>query len=189
MVAMITEEDFRDFIDGHETALEKIFHCYYKVLVSFAMRHGLEQMEAEDAVIEIVQRIWYIRKKVASPSSLNKLLYTSVHNRALNIVRNIKNRQRILENQYCIDEKVFCDLFIEEEVSNQLYNGIKVLPQKCQDVILSLLGGKSVVEIAEEMNISVNTVKTYKARAIEILRNYLKKNPSLFYWLFFKIGR
>lgn len=47
-------------------AFETIFHQYYKTLVSFAMRYGLEQMEAEDVVMfydylleEEVTRILY----------------------------------------------------------------------------------------------------------------------------------
>ncbi len=187
MVTFLTEEDFQNFIEGHESVLEKIFHCYYKVLVSFSMRHGLEQMEAEDIVIEVIQRIWQIRKKVTSSSSLHSLLYTSVHNRTLNVIRNIKNRQRILESQRYVAEDVFCELLLEEEVGNQLYNAINVLPQKCQEVILFLLAERSVAEIAVEMNISVSTVKTYKARAIEALRNYLKDEPILLYWIIFKI--
>ena len=61
------------------------------------------------------------------------------------------------------------------------------LPQRGVVVILFVVGVCSVAEIAVEMNISVSTVKTYKARAIESLRNYLKDEPILLYWIIFKI--
>lgn len=87
---LIKEKDFEGFADGCEKAFEVIFRQYYKTLVSFSMRYGLEQMEAEDVVIEVIHRIWEIRKEVKSPAALNALFYTSVRNRTVNVVRNLK---------------------------------------------------------------------------------------------------
>ena len=67
----ITEKDFRGFIQGDEKSFETIFCQYYKVLVSCAMHWGLEQMEAEDVVIEVIHHIWEIRAKVKSSAALN----------------------------------------------------------------------------------------------------------------------
>ncbi len=72
----ITEKDFGGFIKGDEKSFEIIFRQYYKTLVSFAMHYGLEQMEAEDVVIEVMHRIWEKRTEVQSAAALNSLFFT-----------------------------------------------------------------------------------------------------------------
>lgn len=96
---VISEKDFTRFITGQEKAFEAIFRQYYKTLISFSMRYGLEQMEAEDVVIEAIHRICQIRRDVESPAVLHTLFFTSVRNRTLNALRNNKNRERIIGDQ------------------------------------------------------------------------------------------
>ena len=57
---VISERHFQQFIKGDEKSFESIFCQYYKTLVSYAMRHDLELMEAEDVVLEIFHHIWQI---------------------------------------------------------------------------------------------------------------------------------
>lgn len=175
----IKEKDFQGFVLGKEKSFEIIFHQYYKTLVSFAMRYGLEQMEAEDVVIEVLHHIWEIRKKIKSSAALNVLFYTSVRNRSINVVRNLKNRQRIIGKQKQEEGEEFYDHLLEEEVSRLLYETIQTLPQQCREVMLLLLAGNSVDEVAEKLNISHSSVRTYKARALERLRIVLKDHPFL----------
>ena len=44
---------------------------------------------------------------------------------------------------------------------------------------MGLLEGKTLQQIADEMEISINSVKTYKLRAIQTLRTLLKDTPFL----------
>ena len=182
----IAEKDFRGFINGDEKSFEIIFRQYYKSLVSFAMHYGLEQMEAEDVVIEVIHHIWEIRTEVKSPAALNTLFFTAVQNRTINVVRNLKNRGRIIRAQECRQEQLY-DYAAEEEMTRLLDEAIKVLPEKCRTVILMLLQGKKTAEIAREMNVSVNTVKTYKMRAIGILRSQLADYPLILWMIIKKI--
>ena len=85
----IRDDDFRNFVRGDEKAFEAIFNEYYKTLVSYSMRHGLEQMEAEDVVIEMFHHVWQIRQEIESPAALHTLLYTATRNRSLNVLRNL----------------------------------------------------------------------------------------------------
>lgn len=182
----ITEKDFRGFIGGDEKSFEIIFRQYYRTLVSFAMHYGLEQMEAEDVVIEVIHHIWEIRGEVKSPAALNSLFFTAVQNRTLNVVRNLNTRQRIIqscENQ----EEEFYDYVTEEEITRLLDEAVQALSGKCRQVILMLLQGKTVAEIAREMNVSVNTVKTYKMRAVEVLRSRLSDNPLILWMILFRL--
>ena len=68
---------------------------------------------------------------------------------------------------------------MEEEMSHLLNVAINQLPKQCEQVIIGLLEGKSLQEIADNMQISVNSAKTYKLRAIQSLRSLLKDTPFL----------
>lgn len=185
---LIKEKDFQGFVKGQEKAFDVLFRQYYRTLVSFAMRYGVEQMEAEDIVIEVIHRIWEVRKKIESPIALNTLFYTSVRNRTLNVVRNLRNRQRIIESRTDGDEEEeFYDHLMEEEISYVLDEAITALPPQCRQVILLLLSGKSVAEIAEEMHISAPTVRTYKLRAIDMLRTSLAHYPLLLWIILMRL--
>lgn len=176
---IIQDVDLQGFIRGDERAFEGIFCQYYKTLVSYAMRYGLEQMEAEDVVIEIFHHIWQIRKELKSPAALHTLLFTATRNRSLNIIRNLKNRERIVNECITEDGKEEVAYLMEEEMTRILDEAIHKLPGQCALVMTALLEGKNMQEIAEDLQISVNTVKTYKLRAIQILRTLLKEMPFL----------
>lgn len=183
---VIAAKDFRGFKQGDEKSFETIFRQYYKMLVSFAIHYGLEQMEAEDVVIEVIHHIWEIRSKVESPAALNVLLFTAVQNRTLNVLRNLKNRNRIIQSQEQLEEELY-DYAMEEEITRLLDEAVKALPGKCRTVILMILQGKTSAEIARAMDISVNTVKTYKMRAVEMLRSRLSDNPLILWMILFRL--
>ena len=63
---------------------------------------------------------------------------------------------------------------LEDEVNTMLYEAIKDLSEKSRDIVIMTLNGSSNIDIAKELNISVNTVKTVKLRAYRVLRKRLK---------------
>ena len=71
-------------------------------------------------------------------------------------------------------EERFGDAVVEEEVHRVVMEEIDGLPQEQRRVILLHLEGKNNIEIAEVMEVSVNTVKTHKARARQQLKTKLQ---------------
>ncbi|MDY5010968.1 hypothetical protein DXA50_12230 [Butyricimonas virosa] len=122
-----------------------------------------------------------MREDLKSPAALHSLLFTATRNRTLNVARNLKNRQKIINENYSEQEETeeVYDYLIEEEMSRLLDEAVSQLPKQCELIIVGLLAGKTLQEIAGEMQISVNTAKTYKLRAIQSLRKLLKDIPFL----------
>ena len=71
-------------------------------------------------------------------------------------------------------EVIFKDYLIEEEAYRIIDNAVNALPPQSARIVKMCLEGKQNKEIAEILDISVNSVKTLKYNALNVLRNSLK---------------
>ncbi len=85
------------------------------------------------------------------------------------------------------NEYFFRDILIEEETYRIVYEAIDALPTQSRRVIKLSLEGKQNKEISEEMGISVNTVKSLKYKAMDVLRVALKDYYYVLLLLLLKI--
>jgi len=158
------KRDFKDF-----------FEAYYPRLCSFAFKYLGDDQISEDVVQEFLSDLWDRRKTISIKLSLKSFLYTSVKNRCLNYLNKDTNeKKRFLDYVSFVSDSVEEYNYIEEEVHASLYKAIKNLPEKSQEVILLSMREMSNVEIQEELNVSVNTVKSNKRRAYKMLREMLR---------------
>lgn len=176
----IKEEIFIRFKSGFKIGFEEVFDHYYKKLVVFSMRFGVSQSESEDIVMEILYKTWNLREDIDSPSKLNSLLYISVKNRTLNALKYNQNKEPIVEDIQSSHTKEFYDYAMEEELMNALNKAINELSPQAKGVIKHLIEGKTLSEISQIMKISESSVKTYKGRAIALLRDKLSNYQLLY---------
>ena len=66
------------------------------------------------------------------------------------------------------------EAILEEEVDSLIYNAISTLPPQAQKIVIMTMDGDSNLEIAQKLNITVNTVKSTKLKAYRILRKRLR---------------
>ena len=67
-----------------------------------------------------------------------------------------------------------------------LIDVLNSLPEKCKEVFeLSCLEGMKYKDIAAQLNISVNTVKSLRVRAVELLKEKLTNESELLFILLF----
>ena len=67
-----------------------------------------------------------------------------------------------------------------------LMKAVKNLPVKCQQVLVAIcFNEKKYKDVAEEMQVSVNTVKTQLARALKLLRENLNREDFELFLTFF----
>jgi len=181
---IISRDQIKRIIKGDEEAFKIIFNDFYPKLVGFAMKYHDDIMVAEDVVSEVFKNIWEKRDKILEVDSLNSFLYTSVRNRILNHLRHI-NVQRNYQEKILLesDNQFYEDNILEQEVHHKLYKALQNLPEKRRKVFeLSVIYGWKEKEIAEDLGISVNTIKTHKKRALKELRDKLQ---NLFNLLFY----
>jgi RNA polymerase sigma-70 factor (ECF subfamily) len=76
-------------------------------------------------------------------------------------------------------------LFSEPDIETVIQSAIESLPEKCREIfILSKIEGKKQKAIAQELNISVNTVENQMAIAYKKLKEILKDYLPLLIFLF-----
>lgn len=111
---------------------------------------------------------------------LKNYLYLSVRNACFSLLKKKRVRDRFSKEQSFEQEsEQMIELnIIRSEVLEIVYKAIESLPDSCQLIFKkTYLEGFSNIEVAEELNISINTVKTQKQRGMKALK--AKLNPDI----------
>ncbi|MCI5707796.1 MAG: RNA polymerase sigma-70 factor [Odoribacter sp.] len=172
--------------NGEVFVFEDFFKEYFSKFYDFAMRFIEDRHACEDIVQDTFISIW--EGNVGSYDSIlmfQAYIYKTIRNKALNYLKHSRIREQYsqtylkeLESETFIMESV-----LEEETHFVLYEAIRQLTPQCQQVIKLHLEGKSNKEIAEEMQISIVTVKSHKMVAYNKLREMLKDVATLILFL------
>ena len=155
-----------------------LYNDYYRALVGFAMQITADEESAADIVQSVFQKVWEKDIALDSHSQVKAYLYNSVRNQSINHVKHRHaeaNYVQVLSRQ--IEEfHVSADGnedFYTEEIYRQLFLRIDELPRRQREVFLLCMEGKTLKEIGEALNISRETVKQRKRKALDILRSQL----------------
>ena len=163
----------------HISAYKHLYEDYYKALVVYAMDLVSQKEIAEDIVQDLFVSIWEKEMVFISLAAFKSFLYRSVRNASLNHIKHIDVEEKYVLSLQQNNEPEF-DLEVEEEeIYRLLFSTIEKLPPRCHEIFEMHLKGKKNDEIAETLNISLETVKTQKKRAIKFIR----ENISPFYFL------
>ncbi|MBD0822394.1 RNA polymerase sigma factor [Aestuariibaculum marinum] len=162
---------------GDKDAFKSIFNIYFKRLCVFALKYVDDQYTAEEIVENTLLKLWQKRSKLDKVENLKSYLYTMVRNACVDYNKQDKRLIRLDIKKH--ENVSLNDAFVvEEETHAALYAALETLPEKCRKVFeLSCLDGIKYKDIAEDLQISLNTVKSQRARAISLLKIYLKDHP------------
>lgn len=153
--------------------IEKWFKDYYKSLYYFADSYINDSETAKDIVNEVFEQIWNKRKEIDLNTSIKSLLFTMVKNKAINHIRH-----KEVKNKYYNAEKLKPDIATDtdeaeehEKLIKRIKQSIEELPPKASDVFkMCFIQNMSYKEIGEELDVSINTVKTHLKKALKRLR-------------------
>ncbi len=171
---MSTEKELLQLIkNSDKKAFELIFRLYYQPLKQFASKILNDTELAEDIVQEVFVQFWETRTNM-SIVSLKSYLYTIVKNKCLNQLRHLKVRKIHHEEIIYTTEKFFDNDEKDSSLKIKLLTSIDKLPAQCKKIfIMSRMHRLKHKEIAEELGISVKTVKNQVGKALKLLREDL----------------
>jgi RNA polymerase sigma-70 factor (ECF subfamily) len=152
----------------------EVFKEYYNPLCNFASSITSDRKMAQDIVQDVFTKLWDKRNELEIKTNEKSYLFQAVKHRAFELLRKRQNEKELdLGNvEEAIDtEKEIEDLAANFMLKEFLYNSIRQLPPKCQEIfVLNKINGLTYSEIADDLNISVKTVENQIGKAYRKLR-------------------
>lgn len=169
-------------LQSPELLLEAMHKGYYDRLLYYAWTIIHDKETSRDVVQEAFISYWNQRDHVAlNPVQIRNFLYVNVKNSCLKHLRHDKvvDKYIHLQDPDPAEEALALNNMIQAEVLGEIYAAIDSLPEHCRRISkMGYIEGLKNQEIADKLDISINTVKTQKKRALQLLR--LKLKPESF---------
>lgn len=159
--------------EGNSLAYNELFDAYYMPLCLFSLKYCDSFELAEDIVQDFFVKFWDEKIYLKIENPMRPYLFKAIKN---NTLQAIKKKSKFIFDDI---EKIVNDLIDEdpldsvslEEEKNKLFEQVEALPEKSKAVFKAIvLDGLKYKEVAEQLDISVNTVKTHYSRALKQLR-------------------
>ena len=161
--------------EGERAAFTETYNRYSGLLYVFAYKRLKNREEAKDIIHELFLGLWANCKNLNTNTILPAYLYMVVRNKIINLVSRQKVAARYIDSFQCYLDETQTDntdylvrhnellAFIEAEVAN--------LPPRMQQVFeLSRKTNLTRKEIAKELNVSEETVKSQMHSALKIIK-------------------
>ncbi len=167
---------------GDEQALTTIFNLYWKRLYFMALRRTGTHEAAEEIVQELFTELWDKRTHLFNGDratlKLAPYLLTAVKNKILNLVRSRLQRKNYWEyyQKFLPEQENTTENQVEyNQLVNMIEKGIEQLPEKSKKVFrLNRLEGRSIEEIATQLNLSEKSIEYHLTKSLKVIRLYLK---------------
>ena len=182
---------------GSERAYKFLYDQHYQILCHFASQYVKDDFLAETIVGDVIFHIWEIRESLEITTNIRSYLMTSVRNRCLDFLKSQYNqKEQVMSSPGLQDFPVLNYIkgddyplgrLLEKELEGEIMKAISRLPEECRRVFrLSRFEEKKYNEIADELGISVNTVKYHIKHALALLHEDLGKYLTIAIALLFE---
>lgn len=165
---------------GKDKAFDELYFRYRDILVRFVYLRMKSIAISEEIVQEVFTSIWERRKTIVIQKSFAAYIYTSVRYMTLDYIKShaVSDQyiQEILEknNTSYGSHNATEDFIYYEELQKAVDKATLLLPKKSKEVfILSRIKHYTNKEIADELNVSIETVKYHITYALKFMRTYL----------------
>lgn len=161
---------------GHPKAFKDLFDLYYLPLSTYALKYCNSFTLAEDIVQDLFVKIWDEKLYLKFENTIGPYLFKAVKNNTLQTI-NSQSKYFFEDIEKQANTLVFdidLDTPLAENEKQKLLQEIEALPCKSKAVFKAIvLENLKYKEAANQLGISVNTVKTHYSRALKQLRNSL----------------
>lgn len=174
---------------GDKKRFEVFYKKYYKQLFTVAYRYVRHTETAEEIVHDVFINIWNKADQLNIQTSMKSYLFRSIVNSSLNHIKKEKtlmNKQSAYEIAHEKEMELAGDEVsdAEEALLKGLEDALALLPEKCKQVMyLSRFGKLKQQEIANQLEISIKTVKNHLTYGFKKLREHLEKHQQLTIWI------
>lgn len=169
---------------GNRLAYTEIYSRYKLVLHTHAYKWMRDREEAMDMIHELFTILWDKRETIQFNTNLSGYLYISLRNKIFNRISKKRFETRYIDSLQEFINKGDCitDYRIrEKQLADIIEKEIAALPPKMREVFeLSRKSNLSHKEIAQQLDLSEQTVRKHIQHALRILKSKL----GLIFFLF-----
>jgi RNA polymerase sigma-70 factor (family 1) len=162
---------------GDEQAFAQLFHTHYQPLGDFIKRITESEPLTQEIVQDVFLKIWINRQALASIDCFKAYLMVVARNHAFNCLKQLareKNRKKEWENTVLRLALNDTDTSLTD-TGKLIDEAVELLPPRQKHVyLLSRREGISQEAIAQQLNISHETVKKHMVLALRFLKNHLR---------------
>ena len=170
------------------------FHKRYQTKVySYVLKFIKDKEIAEEITSDVFVKLWQKRTSIQTDTPIDGLLFKITKDYCLSyfrkIARNKKLRQEFINNYIEHHANNVEDEIYYKEGLELASEAIKKLPPKCRLVFqLRYFNDLSLQQIAEELNISKNTVQNHLNKGTNLVKTFLKTNSDLVFYAIIAFG-
>jgi RNA polymerase sigma-70 factor (ECF subfamily) len=192
-VAKINEAIIEGVKNGDMAAFDMIYRAYSKRLFRFVYGIIKTESDAEEIVQEVFVKIWESHENINDFALFDSYLFTIAYNSTISVIRKklseAKYIQHVKSLQIQEQEKTIINDIDFESVSLKVNELVDKLPPRQKEVFkLHRENELTYRQIAEKLEISVNTVENHMSKALKFLRKNLNRESLaalLLFYLYF----
>lgn len=167
---------------GDETAFRVIYDNYRRKIYAYTIRLTESEAIADDIIQDVFMKVWVNRQSLESIDNFNAWLHTVARNHIADVMKIIA-KARVSHQQWAkaangitnITEETITDKE-NQQLLQQALN--RLSPQQRLIYHLTRHEGTKHADIAGQLQISRNTVKTHLVHALRSIRSYLQLNSD-----------
>jgi RNA polymerase sigma-70 factor, ECF subfamily len=165
-------------------AFETLYFRFFNPLSLYASGIIKDKEVAREIVSDVYLKIWQKREQIEIKQGIKSYFFRCVYNACIDYMKtnmSLKQNQTVritdkMKDFVGLDDEYIFQQLSHPEVEKDVMDAIDKLPPKCKEIFcLSRFEELTYNEISENLNISVNTVKTQISRALDFLHIKLKK--------------
>lgn len=169
---------------GDEEAFNTLFHAYVPRLHSLIMKVTRSEGVAKDIIQEVFLYLWIDRESLAEVAVPQNWIFKMAYNRsytwlARQASRNRKYNEFKQQNPAEGDDSLEHTVFLNE-TARLIREATVLLPEQARKIFqLSRETGLKAAEVAEQLGISVQTVRNSLVRSVKFVKEYLAQHDIL----------
>lgn len=160
--------------EGNQLAFSIVYKTYAAQTFSLAFKYLLNKELAEDAVQNLFLKLWLKKEEIDETKPINRYLFTMLKNDLLNTLRDSKKNIYLLEDCSSMVlelEDNSQNENLKQEQMNIIQQALEQLsPQRRKVFEMKVSGKYSNQEIADKLNLSINTIKFQYSQSLKQIR-------------------
>jgi len=172
------EQLWLDFRTGDPQALARIAEDYFRSLLRYGMKFGMDAADVEDCIQDLFMDLWQNRLRINDTPSVRNYLFKSLRNR---ITERYRNKNRLGSEEEVLWHTELSDFhnaesdWIEKEklhaVGMLLHTHIEELPRREKEALyLRYYENLTIQEVAEIMGVNRQSAANFLQKALVKLR-------------------